>query len=252
MTETIPGPDGAVPVDELFRATVVISGTKPSTCDACRSAIATRTPSFVAHGSGGRRWRLCRSCAPQTLGGFPLAWGRSCTWRARDTRTIEADESREHQDDDNSRPGGYEPPWAGSGWDKPPVTPEERGATETQEQEHRDAFTQQEDERRRKRELEVAEAAAVERGRSYDLIATLCEYASTYAGRADGYSREDFEAAAKLLAPDIVTSFDPNARIYGLSPRSACALLIHVCWESARQGFDTGHHACTRTHRSAG
>ena len=106
--------------------------------------------------------------------------------------------------------------------------------------------------RRRERELEVAEAAAVERDRSYDLIATLCEYASTYAGRADGYSREDFEAAAKLLAPDIVTSFDPNARIYGLSPRSACALLIHVCWESARQGFDTGHHACTRTHRNAG
>ena len=147
---------------------------------------------------------------------------------------------------------GYEPPWAGSGWDKPPVTPEERGATETQEEAHRDAFTQKEDECRRKRELEVAEAAAVERERSYELIARLCEFASTYAGRADGYSREDFESVATRLAPDIVTSFDPNARIYGLSIRSACALLIHVCWESARQGFDTGHHACTRTHRSAG
>ena len=131
MTETIPGPDGAVPVDELVRATVVISGTKPSTCDACRSAIATRTPSFVAHGSGGRRWRLCRSCAPETLGGFPLAWGRSCTWRASDTRTIEAEESRERQDDDNSRSRGDEQPWAGSGWDKPPVTPEERGRHRT-------------------------------------------------------------------------------------------------------------------------
>ena len=252
MTETIPGPDGAVPVDELVRATVVISGTKPSTCDACRSAIATRAPSFVAHGSGGRRWRLCRGCAPETLGGFPLAWGRSCTWRASDTRTIEAEESRERQDDDNSRSRGDEPPWAGSGWDKPPVTPEERGATERQEEAHRDAVTQKEDECRRNRELKVAEAAAVERERSYELIARLCEFASRYAGAPTSIPARTSNPPRRCSHRDIVTSFDPNAHIYGLSNRSACALLIHVCWESARQGFDTGHSASARSHRSAG
>ena len=93
MAETVAGPDGAVPVGEMSTAQLIIAGTKAHTCVACESAIPKGDPSMLAHG-GGHRWRLCRRCAPPVLGGYPIAWGRSCIWRITNVRTVERQERR--------------------------------------------------------------------------------------------------------------------------------------------------------------
>ena len=242
MTATVAGPDGALPVDQLSGATLIASGAKAHTCAACGSAIPIGDPSMAAQGVG-RTWRLCPDCAPGTLAGYPIAWGRTCAWRAREVRTVEPQERRENQGDEDFVFGGYVAPWDGSGWDKPPVTPEDREATERHEQAHRDAFCEARDERYRQRATESAAAAAARREHSCQLIEIVCGLAAKYAAGAHEHSRESLETAAKLIIPEIVRSFDPDPRRHDLSIETASALVIYVCWESARKGYEAGHRA---------
>ena len=229
----------------MSSARLIIKGAKSHTCAACRSPIAEGDSSMLVHRRG-HSWRLCRACAPETLGGYPIVWGRACEWRISGVRTAESDERGSAQGEEHLTWGRYAWPWEGSGWDKPPVTPEQREATEQQERAHYEAFLQaaQQQDCEWAKDNAAAESARLER--CLDLCNLVCELAAGHATSADGHDCDNLETAAKALIPDIVTSFDLHARDRGLSVEDAAKLLLQIAWESARKGYEAGFRTGAR------
>ena len=238
-TGTVAGPDGAVPVGEVSSARLIIKGSKSHTCAACGSPIAKGDSSMLAHGGGHRR-RLCRACAPPALGGYAIAWGRSCEWRASDVGTVERRRRRRFSFSPYVWDDSYAPPWKGSGWDRTPVTPEQREATEQQERAHYEAFQKAAQQRDREWARDNAAAESARQERCLELCDIVCQLAAGHAARADGHDRDNLETAAKALILDLVTSFDHHADDHGLSVEDATELIMQIAWESARKGYEIG------------
>ncbi|MCY3662489.1 MAG: hypothetical protein OXH28_06640 [bacterium] len=243
---TVAGPDGAVPVGEVSIVRLITKGTKSHTCAACGSPIAKGDSSLLAHG-GGRQWRLCTNCAPEAHGGYPLAWGRPCEWRASEVGTVERRATRRYPYYyADLRYGSYVTPWEGTGWDWPPVTPEQREATAQQERAHREAFRKAAQQRDREWARDNAAAESARQERCRELCDIVCQLAAGHAARSDGHDRDNLETAAKALIPDVVTSFDLHAEDHGLSVEDATELIMQIAWESARKGYEIGFPAGAR------
>ena len=233
LAGTVAGVDGPVPVAELGSVVLVINGAKAHTCAACGSLIPIDSPSMLLN-AGSRQWRLCPNCAPETLSGFRIAWGRRCEWRA------------------SRVPRGDRPPRAldwprrptyGSGWDRPPVTPEDREAVERQEQEIEDAQQEALEQQIRQHAQAGARAAIVRDPRTLHLIDTICDLAAESATSVGRRSSRDLATEASRLIPEMITSIDRYADLDGLRFKIANAVVLHMCWEAATRGYETGYRA---------
>ena len=190
---------------------------------ACHDAIPEQFPSLIVNAPGGDRWRLCHQCAPATIDGATLGWGRPSVWRASTRR-------------DN-----------GSGWEPipgPPATPEDVAAAAEQHTNRMSApYRQRQEERyarqlqrdtERRRDVEAQESAL---RRAYALINVLCGLAGRAAVRDNEESWAIYHTAAEALAPAV---HELSRRIPGSGRRDShetfSELLLYACQAAATEG----------------
>lgn len=225
--EALSGPAGPVPLIEVQQIQLVARGAKPHRCVGCDVEIVRDEPSMVVTATGPYRpWRLCEDCAPASVDGVAVLWGRGATWRAPGIAG-----------------GGH----TLAGWHPLPISREEAACIEEQRAEQRRIAQTESEEHWRQHDAErVAEAAAREAAeqaaweKAMAVLTEMCDLAGKYVA-GDNQQWATFEHIAEGLAKQaaaLLCSTAAGDEWYGPPPATLSAaevafLAEHVCKRAA-------------------
>lgn len=223
--ETLSGPGGPVPLIDVQKIQLVARGAKRHRCVGCNAESVRDGPSMVVTATGPYRpWRLCADCAPASVDGVAVLWGRSATWGAPAS-------------------DGHTP----AGWHPLPISREEAADIDERRAEQRRIAQAESEERWHQHDAErVAEAAAIEASeqaaweKAMAVLTEMCDLAGKYVA-GDDLRWATFEHIAEGLAKqaaDLLCSTAAGDEWYRPPPATLSAtevafLAEHVCKQAA-------------------